>query len=99
MSMAQLVEAGAPELPDGWFYRVVPDGFVGLKVEVRERRKRFGSRVVDYAYVRSDEPDGLTAIVASCCHAVKRIDEADQDRRNRRDASKYIGDHDPKGGK
>jgi hypothetical protein len=97
--MSQLVWAGAPELPDGWFYRVVSDGFVGLKVEVRERRKRFGSRVVDYSYVRSDEPDGLTAIVASCRHAVKKIDEADQLWRNRRDAAKYIGDHDPKGGR
>lgn len=99
MSMSALVAAGAPELPEGWFYRVSSDGFVGLKVEVRERRKRFGSRAVDYAYVRSDEPDGLTAIVASCCHVVKRIDEADQDRRNRRNAAKFIGDHDPKGGK
>ncbi|MEU1200142.1 hypothetical protein ABZ446_28505 [Streptomyces sp. NPDC005813] len=99
MSMAQLVAAGAPELPAGWFYRVTSDGFIGLKVEVRERRKRFGSRVIDYAYVRSDEPDGLTAIVASCRHAVKRIDEADEELRNRRDAAQYIGDHDPRGGR
>ncbi|KUF18847.1 hypothetical protein [Streptomyces silvensis] len=99
MSMADLVVAGAPELPEGWFYRVVSDGFFGLKVEVRERRKRFGSRVINYAYVRTDEPDGLTAVVASCRHAVKRIDEADREWRNRRDAAKYLGDHDPKGRK
>lgn len=27
MSMSELVAAGAPELPEGWFYRVASNGF------------------------------------------------------------------------
>jgi hypothetical protein len=99
MSMAQLVAAGAPELPEGWFYRVGSDGFGGLEVEVRERRKRFGSRQHSRALVREDEPDGLTAVVAACRHAVRLMEVEIELRRRLRGAAEYLGDHDPKGGR
>lgn len=98
MSMAQLVAAGAPELPAGYFYRVRSNGFC-LEVQVRERRKRFGSRQHSYALVRSDEPDGLTAIAGACQHAVRRMEQEDAYWRSRRYAGQFIGDHDPKGGR
>lgn len=96
--MAELVAAGAPALPDGWFYRVCDSGFA-LKVEVRERRKRFGSRAHSYAYVRDDENSGLTAVVRSCQHAVKTLQEERALRQNTMNAAMYLGDHDPKGGR
>ncbi|GAB1326945.1 hypothetical protein [Streptomyces sennicomposti] len=98
MSMSQLVAAGAPELPEGCFYRVRSNGLC-LEVQVRERRKRFGSVVRALAYVRPDEPDGLTAIVGACVHAVRRMEEQESNWLAALDATQYIGDHDPKGGR
>ncbi|MFD9205946.1 hypothetical protein ACFVZM_06660 [Streptomyces sioyaensis] len=95
MTMEELVHAGAPELPAGWFYRVTSNGFC-FEVQVREWRRRFGSRQHGYALVRSDEVDGLTAIVAACRHAVRRMEEEDEHWRKRRDVAKYLGDYDPR---
>ncbi|WNI28634.1 hypothetical protein [Streptomyces sp. ITFR-6] len=50
-------------------------------------------------HVRTDEADGLTAIVGAAKHAVKRMAEEDEYWRQRRDAGKYVGDHDPRGGR
>ncbi|MFB7919382.1 hypothetical protein [Streptomyces sp. NPDC056061] len=98
MSMAELVAAGAPELPEGWFYRVKDDGMGYLEVEVRERRKRFGSRLLITALVREDEPNGRRAVAVACCRAVARIDEEREHARRLRQASQLIGDH-PRGGR
>lgn len=98
MSMADLVAAGAPGLPEGWFYRVCSNGFC-LEVEVREWRKRFGSRQHSYALVRDHGPDGLENVVRAACQAVSRIEEEDEFWRRRRDAAQFLGDHDPRGGR
>jgi hypothetical protein len=99
MSMAELVEAGAPELPEGWFYRVKDDGMGFLEVEVRERRKRFGSRVLSTAIVREDDPNGRRAVVAACHRAVSHLDANREHARRLRQASLFLGDHDPRGGR
>ncbi|MEU1074319.1 MULTISPECIES: hypothetical protein [unclassified Streptomyces] len=93
--MAELVAAGAPELPDGWFYRVCSNGFC-LEVQIRERRKRFGSRLHETAYVREDADDGLMAVVGACCLAMVLLEESATYRRRARSALQYVGDHDPK---
>ncbi|MGI5404152.1 hypothetical protein ACQEVG_32820 [Streptomyces sp. CA-135486] len=97
MSMAQLVAAGAPELPEGWFYRVREDRFGWPEVEIREQRKRFGSRQLTYALVRFEEHEnGEAAVVAACVKACARLQEDDEHRRKMRGALSFIGDHDPR---
>jgi hypothetical protein len=96
MSMADLVAAGAPELPEGYFYRVEPASLRGLiRVSVR-KAKRFGSKSLgESVVVVAEHADDLTAVVFGCRHARRRWDEAEQTTRVRA----YYGDHDPKGGR
>ncbi|MDX2575917.1 hypothetical protein PV332_10535 [Streptomyces scabiei] len=98
MSMRDLVEAGAPELPEGWFYRIRSDRFGWPEVEIRQPRKRFGSRTVSYALVRTEQhDDGMSAVVAACVKAYIRMEEDDEHFRKQREALAFSGDHDPKG--
>jgi hypothetical protein len=99
MSMADLVAAGAPELPEGWFYRIKDDSMGCLEVEVRERRKRFGSRRLSAALVREDEPNGQRAVVSACRNAVRHLEAQKDHARRYRQASLFLGDHDPRGGR
>ncbi|MFF6928335.1 hypothetical protein [Streptomyces californicus] len=97
--MADLVAAGAPELPSGWFYRVKSDGLGFLEVEIRQHRKRFGSRLLASAYVREDEPNGRRAVGAACRAALRTIHAEGEHARRLRQASLLLGDHDPRGGR
>ncbi|MFJ3248344.1 hypothetical protein [Streptomyces sp. NPDC086782] len=101
MSMAQLVAAGAPELPEGFFYRVRP--FLAgssITVQVRRQRRFIGSEELAHAIVVPADHDGaLAAVVAGCRKSVQRWEESGDLRRAMHDASFFIGDHDPKGGK
>lgn len=96
MSLADLVAAGAPELPDGWFYRVKSESFY-LTVELRKRR-RVGSGFYASARVREDDfpDDAAAAVVDACRRAVANMDElaAQQARYVAVDA--FVGDHDPR---
>ncbi|GGX26790.1 hypothetical protein [Streptomyces chryseus] len=93
--MAELVAAGAPELPDGWFYRVAYDR-VGLKVKIRERRT-FGSRSHAYAWVyEEDHDDALSAIVDACRRVHARMTDELERREKAQAAGQFIGDHDPR---
>lgn len=99
MTMQDLVLAGAPELPARMFYRVTEDGFFDLAVEVRQRRRRFGSRKLDYAYVYSEHhAHGIDAIVDACKRAVASVEREAASRQRYRAAAVFAGDHDPKGG-
>lgn len=99
MSMAQLVAAGAPELPEGYFYRVHTTSIRSLKVEIREQR-RFRSRAVAGTWVLDKlEESAEESIVKACARAFKDWQEADAVRASYRAVSEYIGDHDPKGGR
>ncbi|KPC89906.1 hypothetical protein ADL27_38485 [Streptomyces sp. NRRL F-6602] len=97
MSMADLVAAGAPELPEGWFYRVRPALLPGM-VRVEIRRRRFvGSEEVERSVGRlSQYPTALDAVVESCRYAHRRWREREE---CHLDASALYGDHDPKGGR
>lgn len=99
MSMAQLVAAGAPELPEGYFYRVCRVLAVGHKVEIRERRT-FTSYLAADSYVLEENHDDMTeAVVAACrrAHAKARWRVERQEKGAILDA--FVGDHDPKGGR
>lgn len=100
MSMADLVAAGAPELPEGWFYRVTTDRIGWPEVQIREPRKRFGSRSVSYAVVRTEEhTEGKSAVVAACVKAWERLEMGNEHQRKMRAVLALDGDHDPKGGR
>lgn len=85
-----LVAAGAPELPAGWFYRVQGTGLHGL-LQVTVRRPRlFGSKELGHASVLVWEfPNELRAIVCACTHAYRRAQAVQR----AADARKYIGDY------
>lgn len=86
MSLADLVAAGAPELPDGWFYRV-RESALHLHVEIRERRF-VGSRLVAKDVVLTPFfPDQLDGIVDTCRKLRTALDRA-------ADRAQYLGDHD-----
>lgn len=100
MSMAELVAAGAPALPDGWFYRVTADRIGWPEVQIRQPGKWFGSRCISYAIVRTEEhEDGETAVLAACVKAWTRLHENEEHLRKQREALALRGDHDPKGGR
>jgi hypothetical protein len=96
--MEQLLLAGAPELPDGMFYRIEPSGIGSLKVQIREHRKRFGSRSLDdaYTYVYPSHHKTVTAaIVAGCERANEhRIGAARRRAMYRQATIFFVGDHD-----
>jgi hypothetical protein len=97
MTMEQLLLAGAPELPDGMFYRIEPSGIGSLKVQIRERRKRLGSRAVDdaYTYVYPSHHETVNAsIVAGCERANQHRVGAARRRAMYRQAVTFVGDHD-----
>jgi hypothetical protein len=100
MSMADLVAAGAPELPEGWFYRVKPASHgLGYKVEIREQR-RGTSRHVASAYVIEERHDDMrAAVVDACRYAHRKVEERAQQRAKYAALEQLAGDHDPKGGR
>jgi hypothetical protein len=100
MSMADLVRAGAPVLPDRWFYRIRSDRFGWPEVQIRQPGRWFGSRGISYALVRTEEhEDGEAAVIAACVKAWMRLHENEEHHRKQREALTFSGDHDPKGGR
>jgi hypothetical protein len=99
MSMAQLVAAGAPELPEGYFYRVRPFMRSGLRVEIR-RRQLVGSVAEEFGLTWPSEhyDDGLRLIVNACCRVHRKWLDREADAGLLRDAKTFVGDHDPRGG-
>ncbi|MGW2950760.1 hypothetical protein [Streptomyces eurythermus] len=98
--MADLVAAGAPELPAGYFYRVEPASLRGMiRVTVR-RARRFGSKEVGRSVIFLVEAaDELSAVVSGCYHAHRRWRELEDTRRQGERVKDFYGDHDPKGGR
>ncbi|MGW6855822.1 hypothetical protein [Streptomyces xanthophaeus] len=99
--MAELVAAGAPELPLGHFYRIEDTNLVGLRVEIRRRRRWFGSVAMReaIAYVHHEiDDDARTAVVSACIRAHERWRSAAENAAKYRATTAYAGDHDPKGG-
>jgi hypothetical protein len=97
VSLADLVAAGAPELPDGWFYRVTDDVPVGFKVQIRESRRRFGSRLHAETYVLDERfEDAQSAVVDACRRAHASLGARLEAQRKYQAVAAYIGDHDPR---
>jgi hypothetical protein len=99
--MAELVAAGGPELPDGWFYRVkrAYPSRLGFKVEIREQG-RFGSELLADAFVLEEQhSDMMEAVVQACRHALKKVQERSEAGVKFAALEPFVGDHDPKGGR
>ncbi|MEV5079264.1 hypothetical protein AB0K74_10665 [Streptomyces sp. NPDC056159] len=91
-----LVALGAPELPEGYFYRV-KSSYIGTAVEVR-RKHRFGSAYVTETYVVTDRgPFGkLTpeeALISACRRVARHVQAMADERAERDTLAEYIGDH------
>ncbi|MFJ6636594.1 hypothetical protein ACIQMR_35300 [Streptomyces sp. NPDC091376] len=99
MSMADLVAAGAPELPPGYFYRVRPKSFGLLKVEIRRQGRWLSSCVEDVCIRPANYATAERAIVAACVQAVEWWGERQADAKALAEARAFTGDHDPKGGR
>ncbi|MFG3014330.1 hypothetical protein ACGFZB_28705 [Streptomyces cinerochromogenes] len=99
--MADLVAAGAPKLPEGYFYRIRPTHITeGLFVDVRRQRRFFGSDQVGGCVVYPSEYEsGAEAIVDGCRRAHDRWQENERAQAARAEAGRLVGDHDPKGGR
>jgi hypothetical protein len=92
---ARLVEAGAPELPEGRFYRITPhrESETAVVVQLREHDQRGGSKGLSskveawpWTDPETNVPDLLTAVVEAC-QAVA-VEET-----GRQLAAALIGDH------
>ncbi|MFJ3588604.1 hypothetical protein ACIQUY_04850 [Streptomyces sp. NPDC090231] len=101
MSMADLVALGAPELPEGHFYRIRPSHITeGLFVDVRRQRRFFGSvELAGTVVYPSSYSNGGEAIVHGCHRAFQKWQETDAARALVREANEFVGDHDPRGGR
>jgi hypothetical protein len=99
MSMAELVAAGAPELPEGYFYRV-NGSTLFPRVHIRRSLKIGSVRVRDAeSYVLPGmESDARSAVAAACTRAHENWTTRDADRARRLAVQAYAGDHDPRGG-
>ncbi|MEV7250240.1 hypothetical protein [Streptomyces cyaneofuscatus] len=100
MSMAELVAAGAPELPEGHFYRVSSAMITGyVRVSIR-RARLVGSVHVEAAvvamYRHSDE---LEAVVFGCRTAYQWWQEKEESTELAQRVQALYGDHDPRGGR
>ncbi|MGW6638490.1 hypothetical protein [Streptomyces cyaneofuscatus] len=100
MSMAELVALGAPELPEGYFYRVSSAMIKGY-VRVSIRRARFiGSEQIETtvaALYRYD--DELEAVVSGCRTAYQWWQEKEESTELAQRVQALYGDHDPRGGR
>lgn len=88
MSKESLQEAGAPELPEGYFFRV--HTFFGgrfLKVALR-KEKRFGSAFINDVTVKENET------VPEACTRLWKLEESYQTYFSKVEQDKkWIGDH------
>lgn len=101
MSMADLVAAGAPELPDGWFYRVkrAYPSRLGFQVEIRQQH-RVGSELMADTFVLEERCDDMTeAVVRACRRAHEKVQERADAGAKFAALDAFVGDHDPKGGR
>ncbi|MFI0211985.1 hypothetical protein ACH4OV_25355 [Streptomyces diastaticus] len=99
MSMAELVAAGAPELPEGYFYRVRQESLGLLNVEIRRQGRWFSTRVESCPVRPGSWPTAEEAVVAACCRAAEWWGLQRKDVEALKAARAWHGDHDPKGGR
>jgi hypothetical protein len=94
MTMSELMALGAPALPDGLFYRIKVDPYTGqITIQIREDRKRFGSKMLESHFYYVDE---LT--LAEMCEDtsekyLKRTKTYRENNAKIKALAKYAGDH------
>jgi hypothetical protein len=95
--MAQLVAAGAPELPEGYFYRVRPFMSAGIRVTIR-RRRLIGSveEASALSWPTKFDECGSEFVVSLCQRAYVDMGFQAREAELLRDAKTFIGDHDPR---
>lgn len=100
MSMAELVAAGAPDLPEGYFYRIRETSISNLKVEIRQQKGRWRSKLIADTYV-IHKPDVLAeeSVVRACERVFETWQGAAAERAAYRSSLPFLGDHDPRGGR
>ncbi|MFB8071102.1 hypothetical protein [Streptomyces californicus] len=100
MSMAELVAAGAPELPEGYFYRIRETSISNLMVEIRQQKGRWRSKLVADRYViHSADESAEESVIRACTKAFERWQGAAAERAAYRSSLPFLGDHDPRGGR
>lgn len=101
MTMAELLGLGCPPLPEGRFYRL-RDGGWHFELEIRQERKKFGSRRIASRVVHREwrDTDGnwidLSAPDAIANTALKMLDALKDDNERyawNRGMRSYLGDH------
>lgn len=93
MTMSELMELGAPKLPDGMFYRIRVGAYGQVYVQIREDRKRFGSRELESHFWYPDELT-LGEMCASCYELYQKNHAvAIEMRAKYEEINKYVGDH------
>ncbi|MER6485717.1 hypothetical protein ABT264_19440 [Streptomyces virginiae] len=99
--MAELVAAGAPQLPPNYFYRITETGLTGLRVTIRRQRRFWSTEAPDaISYVLHEHhDDAQSAVVAACRRAYERWQCAAEVAAKYRATTAFVGDHDPKGGR
>ncbi|MET9126922.1 hypothetical protein [Streptomyces sp. NPDC004528] len=95
--MAELVDAGAPELPTGYFYRVKRASLGLLSVEIRHQGRFWSSRVEDVYVCPGDFPTSREALASACRRAFDYWQRQQTDAAALFAACVHLGDHDPKG--
>jgi len=88
-TLDRLVAAGAPAIAEPYFYRIAFTEAGDLSVQLRERRKLFGSDLISRRTVtpNADRPDDtLTAVVVALCDMVGAAERA-------RRLHALLGDH------
>ncbi|MFE6493391.1 hypothetical protein [Streptomyces sp. NPDC057748] len=98
--MSELVAAGAPVLPEGYFYRVRETSISNLKVEIRRQKGRWWSTLVADRYeIHTPEESAEESIVMACTKAFERWQGTTAERSAYRATLPFLGDHDPRGGR
>jgi hypothetical protein len=81
-----------PKLPEGYFWRLRSDGWGYMWVEMRKKRKWFGSREIEDGLVLADPPV-WSAILKTADHVLNRYNDRDAKARFLAEFRTYEGDY------
>ena len=97
--MSELIELGAPKLPKGYFYRIKLDSAGRIYIQIREDRKRFGSKFhhEQYYFLNYLGDEHTWKLAGMCIDTFEKFNETYQRTqlvRNRyAEIEKFAGDH------
>lgn len=93
--MSELVALGAPNLPEGMFYRISFGAYGQVYVDIREDRKRFGSRSLEKHFFYPDDMNMTLGHMCEKCFELYQKNHAEVIKRRAAydEIKKYLGDH------